>query len=66
MHDGTAITSVGGAKSYEAALYLVELQYGTKVAEGIAGGLVIDRDLTRVKFRQVEIGKTDKRDKGAE
>jgi putative intracellular protease/amidase len=50
VHDGRFITSAGGAKSFEAALYLVELLYGAKVARGIARGLVIDWDLTAVEF----------------
>lgn len=45
VHDGPAITSAGGAKSYDAALYLCELLYGAERARGIAGGLVIDWDL---------------------
>lgn len=48
VHDGPAITSVGGAKSYDAALYLCEVLYGAKVARGIAGGLVIDWKLSGV------------------
>ena len=48
VHDGKAITSVGGAPSFEAALYLCELLYGAKVARGIARGLVIDWDLSKV------------------
>ncbi|MDX1629995.1 MAG: DJ-1/PfpI family protein, partial [Fulvivirga sp.] len=42
VHDGKLITSVGGAKSYDPALYLSELFYGKKVAQGLARGLVID------------------------
>jgi transcriptional regulator GlxA family with amidase domain len=42
VHDGPAITSVGGAPSFEAALYLCELLYGAKAARGIGRGLVID------------------------
>ncbi len=45
VHDGKAITSVGGAPSFEAALYLVERLYGAKIARGVAAGLVIDWDL---------------------
>jgi transcriptional regulator GlxA family with amidase domain len=45
VHDGKLITSAGGAKSYDPALYLCELLYGREVALGIAGGLVIDWDL---------------------
>ncbi|MEM1136454.1 MAG: DJ-1/PfpI family protein [Bacteroidota bacterium] len=48
VHDGKAITSAGGAKSYDAALYLAELLYGKKVAQGIAGGLVIDWELKEI------------------
>ncbi|MEM6316363.1 MAG: DJ-1/PfpI family protein [Bacteroidota bacterium] len=42
VHDGKYITSAGGAKSFEAALYLAELLYGKKIAQSLAGGLVID------------------------
>lgn len=45
VHDGKFITSAGGAKSFEAALYLCEYLYGKEIAESIAGGLVIDWDL---------------------
>lgn len=48
VHDGKYITSAGGAKSFEAALYLCEYLYGKKVAESLAGGLVIDWDLEKV------------------
>lgn len=48
VHDGKYITSAGGAKSFEAALYLCELLYGKEVAESLAGGLVIDWDLEQV------------------
>ena len=49
VHDGNAITSVGGAPSFEAALYLCEVLYGANAAHGIAGGLVIDWDLSAIK-----------------
>lgn len=42
VHDGKYITSAGGAKSFEAALYLCEYLYGKEIAQSIAGGLVID------------------------
>ena len=48
VHDGKYITSAGGAKSFEAALYLCEHLYGKKIAESLAGGLVIDWDLSEV------------------
>ncbi len=41
VHDGPAITSQGGRKSYDAALYVVESLYGRKTAQGIAGGLLV-------------------------
>lgn len=48
VHDGKTITSAGGAKSFEAALYLCEFLYGREVTESIAKGLVIDWDLNQV------------------
>jgi transcriptional regulator GlxA family with amidase domain len=45
VHDGKYITSAGGAKSFEAALYLCEHLYGTAVAKRLAEGLVIDWQL---------------------
>ena len=42
VHDGPAITSEGGAKSYDPAMYLVDHLYGEKVAKGVGGGLIID------------------------
>jgi len=48
VHDGKYITSAGGAKSFEAALYLCELLYGKEIAESLAGGLVIDWDISTV------------------
>jgi len=49
VHDGKAITSAGGAKSYDPSLYLVEFLYGKKVAEGVGRGLVIDWDINDYK-----------------
>jgi len=48
VHDGKYITSAGGAKSFEAALYLCELLYGKEIADSIAKGLVIDWNLEAV------------------
>jgi transcriptional regulator GlxA family with amidase domain len=48
VHDGKYITSAGGAKSFEAALYLSEHLYGKNIAESLAGGLVIDWKLEKV------------------
>jgi len=48
VHDGKYITSAGGAKSFEAALYVCEYLYGKEIAQSLAGGLVIDWDLATV------------------
>nr|WP_262420371.1 DJ-1/PfpI family protein [[Muricauda] meishanensis] len=48
VHDGKFITSAGGAKSFEAALYLCEHLYGKEIARDLAKGLVIDWDLSQV------------------
>lgn len=48
VHDGKYITSAGGAKSFDAALYLCELLYGKEIAKSLAKGLVIDWDLDKV------------------
>lgn len=48
VHDGKYITSAGGAKSFEAALYLCEVLYGKEIAKSLAKGLVIDWELSKV------------------
>jgi len=48
VHDGKYITSAGGAKSFEASLYLCEYLYGKEIARSLASGLVIDWDLSEV------------------
>ncbi len=45
---GHALTSVGGARSYDVAMYFVEKVYGAEAAKGIGVGLVIDWDLSKV------------------
>jgi transcriptional regulator GlxA family with amidase domain len=54
VHDGKYITSSGGAKSFEAALYLCEYIYGKEIAQDLAGGLVIDWNLDTVPHLIVE------------
>ena len=49
VHDGKYITSAGGAKSFEAALYLCEYLYGKEIARSLARGLVINWDLSEIK-----------------
>ena len=53
VHHSNLITSAGGAKSYDPALYLSELLYGNKAARGIAKGLVIDWDLKQIEHKVV-------------
>jgi transcriptional regulator GlxA family with amidase domain len=48
VHDGKYITSAGGAKSFEAALYLCEYLYGKEIAQSLASGLVIDWDVLKI------------------
>lgn len=42
VHDGKALTSQGGARSFDVAMYLVDHLYGKAVAQGVARGMVID------------------------
>ena len=49
VHDDKYITSAGGAKSFEASLYLCEDLYGKQIAQSLAGGLVIDWDADQVE-----------------
>lgn len=48
VHDKKYITSAGGARSFEAALYLCEHLYGKEVTKQLAGGLVIDWNISEV------------------
>ncbi len=48
VHDGKAITTAGGARSFDGALYLCEYLYGRDIARSLAGGLVIDWELEEV------------------
>lgn len=54
VHDGKLITSAGGAISYDPALYLSEILYGTKAAKGIGRGLVLDWNRNGVQYIEVE------------
>ena len=40
VHDGPMLSSVGGARTYDAALYLVDHLYGEEVAKKVAAALV--------------------------
>lgn len=54
VHDTNLLTSAGGAKSYDVALYLVHHLYGDKVAKGVGRGLVIDWDINDYAFIKVD------------
>jgi len=54
VHVGKFITSSGGAKSFEAALYLCEYLYGKEIAQSLAEGLVIDWELEKVSHLIIE------------
>lgn len=54
VHYGKYITSAGGAKSFQAALYLCEYLYVKKIAQSLAGGLVIDWNLEKVPHLVIE------------
>ncbi len=55
VHDDKFITSAGGAKSFEASLYLCELLYGKEVALKLAKGLVINWNLADVPHAVVGV-----------
>ena len=50
VRDGKFITSAGGAKSFEASLYLCEDLYGKEIADQLAKGMVIDWNLEGVPY----------------
>lgn len=41
VHDGELLTAQGGARSYDPALYLVDLLFGEEVARGVGRGLLL-------------------------
>jgi len=47
VHDGKYISSAGGTKSFDAALYLCEYLYGKEVANALAKGLLINWDVRK-------------------
>lgn len=51
--DGKYVTSVGGALSYEPALYLVERLYSRQNAKRVAQGLVLSWDPEKIPHRVV-------------
>lgn len=59
VHDGKYITSAGGARSFDAALYLCEVLYGKTVAQRLAKGLVIEWNLEEVPHKVVTSASTN-------
>ena len=53
VHDNNLLTSAGGAKSYDVALYLVHHLYGVQIAKNVGKGLVIDWNLSDYSFLTV-------------
>ncbi len=53
VHHDNLITSAGGIKSYDAAMYLVALLYGDQVARNLGKGLIIEWDLQQIKHIKV-------------
>ena len=51
VQDGKFITSVGGARSYEPALYLAQRWFDETYAKRLAQGLVIDWDLSKIPHK---------------
>ncbi len=41
VHDDKLLTSEGGAKSFDVAMYLIDHLYGVEVAKGVGRGLII-------------------------
>lgn len=54
VHHDKFITSQGGAKSYDAALYLVALLYGDKAAAGVGRGLVLPWPDPSIQFLRIQ------------
>lgn len=42
VHDGPVLTSQGGVRSFDVAMYLVDHLYGPDIARAVGGGLLID------------------------
>ena len=55
IRDGKFITSVGGAKSFDACLYLVQELYGRTGAVETANGMVISWDLSEIVYKEFNL-----------
>lgn len=53
VHDEKAITSAGGAKSFDPAMYLVELIYGEAISKENGKGLLIEWDKSQIPHKIV-------------
>jgi transcriptional regulator GlxA family with amidase domain len=49
VHDGKYITTAGGARSFDGAMYLTHILYGDSITKSLGKGLVIDWDVNLVK-----------------
>jgi len=58
VHDGKAVTSAGGALSFDAAMYLADHIYGESVAQGIGRGLIIPWPPKPGTMEAVVVGKS--------
>jgi len=58
--DGKYITSVGGALSYEPALWLLEHLYSAENARLTAKGMVLDWDISKIPHEIIEHSTSDK------
>ena len=54
VHHDYLLTSAGGAKSYDVAMYLVHYLYGEEVAKGVGRGMVIDWNVNNYQFVVVD------------
>jgi transcriptional regulator GlxA family with amidase domain len=50
VQDGKFLTSQGGAKSFDVAMFLVDGLYGEKVAAGVGKGLVLPWKDPQIKY----------------
>jgi len=60
VHDGRLLTSQGGAKSYDVAMYLVDHLYGEEVARGVGGGLIIAWPPDAEEMPAVVVGRSER------
>ena len=54
VHDGKYITGVGGARSFEAALYLCDQLYGPEKTKELAKGMVLDWPIVGMKYLKID------------